>query len=627
PEKASACAERIVAVCEARYARARGTAKAEAGESLIESLSALAEAELAAGEPGKAAATLRRGKAIALATGSDQRDAIAARLIDLAHLVKVDRQVTNMKALLDRDPENTAAREELVRLYLVDLDNPAQAAKHLEGTKDASLAKYVPAATRGVEAAPELACTELGDWYRGLGDAADDAAKPAMFARAQAYYERFLALHEAEDLKRTAAVLALKRVEDALAKLPAPKAAPTRWIDLLKLVDPAKDAVAGAWVRRGEGLAVSPAENCRLMLPVAVAGSYELDVTFTRVGGKDSISAILPVGDAAVLLILGGWRNTVAGLAMIEGKNVDNNGAQVKNCTLENGRTYRLQAKVTVRDREAEIVAVLDGRPLLTWSGPWSGLSLSPTWRLPVRATPGLMANDVAVVFRSARLRMVSGEAKWLRPEGGGKATPAPAAPTPGLGAKPGQWADLLAGANPAQDAVQGAWTRKDGGLTVAPSHCARTLLPGAPGDAYELEVAFVRTEGKGDVAFYLPAGQGKGCWLLFDMHSGSASGLDLLAGKRGEANETTVQGPTLTTGKAHTVAIQVRAGGDQVAIAVVLDRRPFTSWQGPASALSTHSSWSLPRADQVAVGADKTTVRFGRVRLRPLAGEAKTPR
>ena len=328
------------------------------------------------------------------------------------------------------------------------------------------------------------------------------------------------------------------------------------------------------------------------------------------------------------MLILGGWRNTSAGLGLIEGKNADANGTQVKNLALADGQTYRLKVQVTVRDREAEIVAVLDGKPLVKWSGPWSVLSLRPIWRLPVRAAPGLMANDVSVVFRRVRLRMLSGEAKLLRPEGDGKTTPGP---KPGSATvetlKPGQWADLLAGANPAQDAAQGAWTRKDGALGVAPSHCARTPLPGAPGDAYELEAAFVRTEGKGDVAFYLPAGQGKGCWLLFDMQSGSASGLDILAGKRGDANETTVRGPALTTGKAHSVAVQVRAVGGQVAIAAALDGRPFTSWQGPASALSTHSSWSLPRADRVAVGADNSTVRFDRVRLRPLAGEAKTPR
>jgi formylglycine-generating enzyme required for sulfatase activity len=40
-----------------------------------------------------------------------------------------------------------------------------------------------------------------------------------MLRRAQAYYQRFLALHTAEDLGRTAATLTLKKIEDALAKL------------------------------------------------------------------------------------------------------------------------------------------------------------------------------------------------------------------------------------------------------------------------------------------------------------------------------------------------------------------------------------------------------------------------
>jgi formylglycine-generating enzyme required for sulfatase activity len=68
---------------------------------------------------------------------------------------------------------------------------------------------------------------ELGDWYKGLADqAAVPASKGAMLRHAQAYYQRFLVLHPATDLGRSVATLALKRIEDALAKLvsgPVPK--------------------------------------------------------------------------------------------------------------------------------------------------------------------------------------------------------------------------------------------------------------------------------------------------------------------------------------------------------------------------------------------------------------------
>jgi formylglycine-generating enzyme required for sulfatase activity len=78
----------------------------------------------------------------------------------------------------------------------------------------------VPAATKPLEEAPELACNELGDWYRALaGQATAPTIKGAMLQRAKAYYERFLELHKADDLARTGASLMMKKIDDALAKL------------------------------------------------------------------------------------------------------------------------------------------------------------------------------------------------------------------------------------------------------------------------------------------------------------------------------------------------------------------------------------------------------------------------
>ena len=85
----------------------------------------------------------------------------------------------------------------------------------------------MPAAAKPVEDVPELACLELGAWYRGLGEMASPGAKAAMFARAQAYYKRFLELHLHQDLDRTRVSLAMKKIEQQLAALrPGPHATP-----------------------------------------------------------------------------------------------------------------------------------------------------------------------------------------------------------------------------------------------------------------------------------------------------------------------------------------------------------------------------------------------------------------
>jgi len=219
PEKKIECLQKNAALYQKQYTAARGEAKTKAGEDVITALSALAEAQTAAGDSDAAGTTLRQAIAIATAIRSENKAALQARLENLAPRQKVEKQIAALKAKLDADAKDEVSRKELVRLYLVEMDNPAEAAKFLDETLDEATRKYVPAAVKPIGDAPELACTELGDWYRGLADqAATPASKGAMLRRAQAYYQRFLELHTAEDLARTAATLTLKRIEDALAK-------------------------------------------------------------------------------------------------------------------------------------------------------------------------------------------------------------------------------------------------------------------------------------------------------------------------------------------------------------------------------------------------------------------------
>jgi len=222
PAQSAACAERLVEVRQKQYAAADGEAKAAAANALLDAMLALAGHREEAGAYSQAVSLLGRAERLAKAAAEDRVAAVQVRHARARHLLVTERDIQNMKALLERDPDNTAAREKLVRLYLVHLDDPARAADHLKGVADASLATYVPAVAKGVDAAPELACLRLGDWYRALGEAAPAPARRAMFARAKAYYARFLSLHEAEDLDRAAGELALRKIDAAIAGLDRP---------------------------------------------------------------------------------------------------------------------------------------------------------------------------------------------------------------------------------------------------------------------------------------------------------------------------------------------------------------------------------------------------------------------
>jgi len=227
PEKKVEALQKVAAMYQRSYAAARAEAKAKAGEALVESLKALADAQAAAEDDDGAGATLKQALAVATTIKSESKAALQAQLAGLASQQQVEKQIAALKAKFDADPKDAASRKEIVRLYLVEMNSPVEAAKFIDETLDEATRKYVPAAAKPIEDAPEAACTELGDWYKGLADQATaSASKGAMLQRAKAYYERFVDLHKVDDVARAGATLMLKKIEDALAKLgraPEPK--------------------------------------------------------------------------------------------------------------------------------------------------------------------------------------------------------------------------------------------------------------------------------------------------------------------------------------------------------------------------------------------------------------------
>jgi len=421
PDKAAACAARMVAMRQKQFDASGGDEQPEVAEALIDALLAAADAKIESGALLEAAVFLVRARNVARAVTSPRQAELETRAKTLTQRMAATRKINDLKALIEKNPQNVGAREGLVRLYLVDLDDPAEAARHLEGVKDKALLKYVPAAAKGVKAPPELACLQLGDWYRDLASKAPPHAKPLMYARAKAYLERFLKIHTAEDLGRTRATLTLEKIEQATAKLAAAKATPTPsrprttakaaskggWINLLALVDPAKDSISGKWEARRGSLTGSADKPSSIAIPVTVEASYRLSVTFARTSGSQEVMFFLPVGKFRVVLALGRSRG--------EFLNAKPRPEAHTVAVLENHRSYQLEATVTVEGDQADITFKLDGREHLRWKGPQSALSV-PAWcAMPRPKCFGLGGWRSVVAFSRAHLEVLSGKAELLR--------------------------------------------------------------------------------------------------------------------------------------------------------------------------------------------------------------------
>ncbi|MCX5675742.1 MAG: hypothetical protein NTX87_12110 [Planctomycetota bacterium] len=438
PERKAACLEKIVSIRQIDYDTSRPDAKAQPGEALVAALLALADAKAEAGDSAGALEPCRKALAIATAIKSEARATLAPRLDRLAARVKMDQRIAGLRARLEAAPTDAAVRMELVRAILVDLDNPAEAAKFTDASLDAAWQKDVPAAARGTEETPELACQELGDWYRGLADPAAPAAKPAMLGRARAYYQRFLALHKTEDVARAQVTLAMRKLDESAApepprtgppaKAPPPAAGDAlpagQWLDVLKYVDTNKDPTTGSlpvgWQRQGATVVcTNPGYgSSRLAIPVMPQGSYELQVRFALAHAHGDVGIFLPAGAGSVMLQVDG--SGVSGLEYVNGSSAYSNGTGT-NTTLAVNRIYTVDIRVTLTGDQAEILAALDSKPLLRWQGPQT--ALSPYYAMDHRCL-GLYAYYTTATFGSLRLKMLSGDARLYKPE-----PPKPAAP------------------------------------------------------------------------------------------------------------------------------------------------------------------------------------------------------
>jgi hypothetical protein len=459
PDRKAACIEKIAGLRQAAYDVALPDAKTQAGEALIATLLDLTDAKTQADDATAASDACRKALALAIALKSDSKASVQAKMEYLAAWQKTSQQVAALKTRLQSAPTDAATRAELVKTLLVDLDNPAAAAKFVDTSLDATLQKFVPAAAKGVEQTPELACKELGDWYRGMADQAAGAAKTPLVARARAYYGRFLSLHAAEDLARAQVTLAAKKLDEApteVAKADIPKADTTskaagtskagatgkaaatgaaaaaagdilaakQWYDVLKYVDTNKDPVFGTmpigW-RRDQGTIVCTNSGydseSRITVPVMPQGGYDLQLRLAMGHAHGNAGIYLPVGASSVMLRLNG--SGPSGLEYVNNRSAYYNGTG-SSTTFAINRAYTVDVRVTLTGDQAAIVATIDGKPLVNWSGAQS--VLSPYNNVDIRCL-GLHAYYTTVTYGSLRMRPAQ-DARIYKPDGKGAMLP-----------------------------------------------------------------------------------------------------------------------------------------------------------------------------------------------------------
>ena len=209
----------LLKVREAQFKTADLLGRAAARVGVVEQLVAIGDACVSAGAAGQAGPFYRRAIAAVQAgrVGGGLPEEILTKQQTAEAIRAAEPNRKRLRLALQTDPSDAKARTQLIELYLISHDSPAEAAKLLTDAVDEALRGTVTMSTQSVDKAGEFQCLHLGRWYGGLAHKAPYAARAPVLRRAVGWYEAHLEKHTADDADRDKAIKELQRLRTQLA--------------------------------------------------------------------------------------------------------------------------------------------------------------------------------------------------------------------------------------------------------------------------------------------------------------------------------------------------------------------------------------------------------------------------
>ena len=194
----------------------------------------------------------------------------------------------------------------------------------------------------------------------------------------------------------------------------AKRSAPNEAIDLLSLVDPAKDQVSGEWSKADVKLVSPKAYGARIELPYQPPEEYELVVIAEPLDEPNGLILGQRSGGHRFQVLINYAQKDAAPVSAIENIDDKNVGANITT----------VQRQVLTQDRLSQIICTVkkdsvtvtcDGQELIDWRGDSKRLSLSDYWKTPHDNSLFLGAYDCRYRIHRVTLTPLSGEGKGLQ--------------------------------------------------------------------------------------------------------------------------------------------------------------------------------------------------------------------
>jgi len=251
---------------------------------------------------------------------------------------------------------------------------------------------------RSAEAAMKLA----DGWWTIADKELSQIAKDRIRANSRLWYQR--SLPELSGFPKT-------RVQKRLQELDEQET--SRWgMDLLKLIDPKKDAVSGNWIVDGSSLVSPSGDNRQLQIPFAPPDEYDLKVVAARREGPNAALIMgLVGGNKQFCMDMDAWDGSTGGLALLDGRAGNSNETTFRTKVFSDDGSKTLLWEV----RKDKVVFSADGKRLLEWKADYRRLSNPAVYVFPSKRALYLTTWYAGVRFQQILLIPISGHGQKLR--------------------------------------------------------------------------------------------------------------------------------------------------------------------------------------------------------------------
>jgi hypothetical protein len=324
---------------------------------------------------------------------------LAARAAELkAEAVSLKTEAARVKPLLEKPGPNDA---EAIGRYLcfVKGDWDAGLPHLIAGAKPPLKTVAEKEALKPQDAAAQLEIVDL--WWDAAQKEKSPWRKDKILSRARYWVDQ--AAPNASGLIK---IRIQKRLDDIESLQPG-------YVNLLKLVDPAKDGVLGSW-KMEEGKLIGPTGRLvRLEFPYQPPAEYDYKIVYTRLSGANNVSQVLSRQGKSFMWIMELAQSRCA-FGLCGGKWITDTGnasLTTITATMNDAGPHTSLLEV----RKDRIRCYYDGTLIRDYKTDFSDLSMHSDWKLRSEQVMGLGLWDSATEFQKVEVTEISGKGKKLR--------------------------------------------------------------------------------------------------------------------------------------------------------------------------------------------------------------------